>query len=46
MVWVGKDLLRSPSSKDLALGLVELHEVGMGQPLKPVQVPLDIIPSL
>ena len=27
--------------QDLALGLVELHEVGMGSPLKPVQVPLD-----
>ena len=25
--------------QDLALGLVELHEVGMGPPLKPVQVP-------
>jgi len=25
----------------LALGLVELHEVGMGLPLKPVQAPLD-----
>ncbi|GAB0180776.1 cAMP-dependent protein kinase inhibitor alpha [Grus japonensis] len=32
--------------QDLALGLVELHEVHMGPPLKPVQVPLDGIPSL
>ncbi|KAK4810921.1 hypothetical protein QYF61_013329 [Mycteria americana] len=30
----------------LALGLVELHEVHMGPLLKPVQVPLDGIPSL
>ena len=27
--------------QDLALGLVELHEVGMGPCLEPVQVPLD-----
>ncbi|PKU36298.1 rna-directed dna polymerase from mobile element jockey-like [Limosa lapponica baueri] len=27
--------------QDLALGLVELHEVHIGPPLKPVQVPLD-----
>ena len=26
---------------DLALGFVELHEVGMGPPLNSVQVPLD-----
>ena len=32
--------------QDLALGLVELHKVGMGPPLKPVQVPLDSFPSL
>jgi len=32
--------------QDLALGLVELHEVGMGLPLKPAYVPLDSIPSL
>ncbi|KAK4830572.1 hypothetical protein QYF61_011750 [Mycteria americana] len=31
---------------DLALGPVELHEVHMGPPLKPVKVPLDGIPSL
>ncbi|PKU42315.1 rna-directed dna polymerase from mobile element jockey-like [Limosa lapponica baueri] len=30
--------------QDLALGLVELHEVHMGSLLKPVQVPLDGIP--
>ncbi|PKU41506.1 hypothetical protein llap_8184 [Limosa lapponica baueri] len=32
--------------QDLALGLVELHAVCTGPPLKPVQVPLDVIPSL
>jgi len=32
--------------QDLLLGLVELHDVGMGPPLKPVQVLLDGIPSL
>ncbi|PKU44988.1 hypothetical protein llap_4717 [Limosa lapponica baueri] len=32
--------------QDLALGLAELHEVRTGPPLKPVQVPLDGIPSL
>ncbi|PKU47710.1 hypothetical protein llap_1990 [Limosa lapponica baueri] len=32
--------------QDLALGLVELHEVRTGPPLTPVQVPLDGIPSL
>ena len=32
--------------QDLALGLVEPHEVCIGPPLKPVQVPLDGIPSL
>ncbi|PKU39466.1 hypothetical protein llap_10229 [Limosa lapponica baueri] len=32
--------------QDLALDLVELHEVGMGPYLKPVQVPLNGIPSL
>lgn len=29
----------------LALGLVELHEVHMGLPLKPVSVPLDDVLS-
>ncbi|KAK4808830.1 hypothetical protein QYF61_001338 [Mycteria americana] len=32
--------------QDLALGLVELHEVRTGPPLKPVKVPLDGMPSL
>ena len=32
--------------QDLALGLVELHDVGRGPPFKPVQVPLDTVPSL
>jgi len=32
--------------QDVALGFVEPHEVHIGQPLKPVQVPLDGIPSL
>ena len=32
--------------EDLALGLVELHDVGMGPPLKPAQVTQDGIPSL
>ncbi|PKU41812.1 hypothetical protein llap_7885 [Limosa lapponica baueri] len=32
--------------QDLALGLIELHEVDMDPPLKPVQVSLDGIPSL
>ncbi|KAK4826170.1 hypothetical protein QYF61_006032 [Mycteria americana] len=32
--------------QDLALGLVELHDVHMGPVLKPVKVPLDGIPSL
>ena len=32
--------------QDLALGPVELNEVGMGTPLKPVQVPLDGTPYL
>ncbi|KAK4808881.1 hypothetical protein QYF61_007996 [Mycteria americana] len=32
--------------QNFALGLVELHEVRTGPPLKPVQVPLDGIPSL
>jgi len=32
-------------TQDLALGRVDLHEVGIGPPLKPVQVPLDNIPS-
>ena len=32
--------------QDLALGPVELHEVGRGSPLKLVQVPLNSIPSL
>ncbi|KAK4810518.1 hypothetical protein QYF61_004481 [Mycteria americana] len=34
------------SVQDLALGLVQLHEVHMGPSLKPVKVPLDGIPSL
>ncbi|PKU42541.1 hypothetical protein llap_7164 [Limosa lapponica baueri] len=32
--------------QDLALGLVELHKVRMGPHLKPVQAPLDGMPSL
>jgi len=32
--------------QDFALGIVELHEVHMGQLLHPVQVPLDGMPSL
>ena len=32
--------------QDLALGLVELQEVHMGPPIKPVKVPLDGMPSL
>lgn len=32
--------------QDLALGLLELHEVDMGPLLNLVQVPLDSIPSL
>jgi len=32
--------------QDLALGLAELHEVHTGPPLKPVQAPVDGIPSL
>ncbi|KAK4821803.1 hypothetical protein QYF61_003832 [Mycteria americana] len=32
--------------QDLALGLVDLHEVCTGPPLQPVRVPLDGIPSL
>ena len=32
--------------QDLALGLVKLDEIGMGLPLKPIQVPLDSIPFL
>ena len=32
--------------QDLALGLVELHKVGMGPPRQPAQFPLDSIPSL
>ena len=31
--------------QDLALGIVELHEVHTGPPLKPVWVPLDVILS-
>ena len=31
--------------QDLALCLDELHEVGMGPPLQPIQVLLDGIPS-
>ena len=37
--------IASTQVQDLALGLVELHEVRMGPPLKPVKVPLDGIPS-
>ncbi|XP_009980144.1 PREDICTED: testosterone 17-beta-dehydrogenase 3-like [Tauraco erythrolophus] len=32
--------------RDLAFGLVELHDVHISAPLKPVKVPLDGIPSL
>jgi len=32
--------------QDLALGLVEPHEVHTGPPLRVVKVPLDSIPSL
>jgi len=32
--------------QDLVLGLVQLHEVLTGPPLKPAKVPLDGIPSL
>ena len=32
--------------QDLALGLIEPHEVHMGPPLKPIEVPLDGIRSL
>ena len=32
--------------QDLALGLVEFHEVCMDLPLEPAKVPLDGIPSL
>ncbi|GAB0188195.1 cAMP-dependent protein kinase inhibitor alpha [Grus japonensis] len=32
--------------QDLALGLVELHAVHTGPPLKPVKIPLDGIPCL
>ena len=32
--------------QDLALGLVELHDVRTGPLLKPVKVPMDDIPSL
>ena len=32
--------------QDLALGLVQLHEGGMGSPVRPVQVPVGGIPSL
>ena len=35
-----------PLEQDLALGLVELHEVHTGPVLKPVKVPLDGIPFL
>ncbi|NXH55711.1 TNPO1 protein, partial [Rhabdornis inornatus] len=38
--------IASTQVQDLALGLVELHEVHTDPPLKPVQVPLDAIPSL
>jgi len=38
--------MSSAQVQDLALVLVELHEVGMGLSLKPVQVPLNSIPSL
>ncbi|KAF4794471.1 hypothetical protein TURU_101855 [Turdus rufiventris] len=42
-LWLGIALTQV---QDLALGLVELHEVHTGPPLKPVQVPLNAIPSL
>ena len=32
--------------QDFALGLIELHEVGLGRPLKPVHIPWNDIPSL
>ena len=32
--------------QDFTLGIVEIHEVCLGPPLKPVKVPLDGIPSL
>ena len=41
MLWIALD-----QKQDLALGLVELHEVHTSLTLKPVQVPLDGIPSL
>jgi len=30
--------------QDLVLGLIELDEIGIGPPVKPLQVPLDSIP--
>lgn len=30
----------------LAIGVVDLHEIHMGPPLKPIKVPLDDIPAL
>ena len=38
--------IASTQVHDLALGLVELHEVGIGSLLKPVQILLDNILSL
>ncbi|RMC14370.1 hypothetical protein DUI87_09465 [Hirundo rustica rustica] len=38
--------IASPWVECLGLGLVELHEIDTGPPLKPVQGPLDGIPSL
>ena len=38
--------LAIPPTQDLALGLVDLHEVHTGLPFKPVKVLPDDIPSL
>ena len=40
VLWIGLTQLQ-----DIALGLVEFQELGMGPPLQPTQVPLDGIPS-
>jgi len=39
--WDCTDLVQNP-----ALGLVELQDIGMGLPLKTIQVRLDDVPSL
>lgn len=49
MVWIGRSLtdhLVPTQVLDLALDIVELHEVCLGPPLKPAKVPLDRIPLL